>query len=940
MIWYVLIPLIATFTNISLGLGVLLSETRNPIRRRFSIFCFCIAFWNFCSAMIYYLPKDGAAFWAQLLLIPLVFIAPTFFHFVLTFIKDQSNFRKYLCIAGYAYGGVLLILNRIIPIVLGVEHHYWGYYPQVSELTHLIDFQFLSLMIYGIYLLVKQYANETSSVSRNQIKYLFIGVILALASSSTNFTPFMGIEIPPMGHLGQIFYNFIIAYAIIKYRLLDINLFLKKSIFYFIWVALLFGFCLFIIQIIILSGEHIKMHNVCITSLILAIAFSLSYLVFARVRGWMNQRLFTVDGDAITGIEQLGNRVLSKTGLNVNKLIKDTLDNLIEILGLSGGCMFLSETGGEKYDIVYATGCCSNSEKSASIPGDSSLIDLLSAQRKPIVKEELELKTSLGSYEPGEKEKLLAAAAQLDEFGIAVCIPLITRGNIIGLLNLGPKKSGRLFSSEELNKLAALGNELAIALENAKLVEESRNKAEEQEVLAKIAYEIMSLHNPIKLEQQIFTHIGNIIDYDRCLYLSWSEETRSLVLEYAEGFDESAKESLNQIMLEYELSCFSGQPRSRTTENISNNKSRGDFDDVCAGLVHEDNESHYHLDKHKAHKDAEQIARIVENYLNAKKIKQSEEASLCIPIFAERKLYGVFGVFRTQGVYLEEQKRLLQVVGSQIVALYERMTSTLARAETAAMTRALRGIAHDMSHAFGILRGSFEMLQERLSEVSETDQRIASDLIKSEVKQLDRLLTELKRLTDEENIRLRQEEVNVALNRALQLLKSRLSTSKIEVTCDLQAVTMSVLIPGGQLTRVFFNLLLNAIEAMPEGGVLKLTSKLKTRQEEASPHRGDKRGAIKTANSVQETPNGQPPTPFGKGDGVANMAEITISDTGCGISDNHLDKIFKSGFTTKASSGLGLAEVKRIINTCGGKIAVHSQVGVGTSFVIQLPCYR
>ena len=73
---------------------------------------------------------------------------------------------------------------------------------------------------------------------------------------------------------------------------------------------------------------------------------------------------------------------------------------------------------------------------------------------------------------------------------------------------------------------------------------------------------------------------------------------------------------------------------------------------------------------------------------------------------------------------------------------------------------------------------------------------------------------------------------------------------------------------------------------------------------------------------------------------AVNIAEITISDTGCGISDTNLDKIFKSGFTTKASSGLGLAEVNRIINMCGGKIAVHSQLEVGTSFVIQLPCYR
>jgi signal transduction histidine kinase len=212
--------------------------------------------------------------------------------------------------------------------------------------------------------------------------------------------------------------------------------------------------------------------------------------------------------------------------------------------------------------------------------------------------------------------------------------------------------------------------------------------------------------------------------------------------------------------------------------------------------------------------------------------------------------------------------------------------------------------------------------------MSETDQRVTV-LINSAVKQLDILLTELKALTDEEKIRLREEDVNVALNSALQLVASRLSTSNIDVTQDLQAGAMLVLIPAGQLTQVFFNLLLNAIEAMPQGGILKLKTKLKSCQE-----------TIRTVNSVKKVPKSFVATLDFLTNSATEIIEITISDTGCGISNKYLYKIFKSGFTTKASSGLGLAAVKRIINMCEGKIEVHSQLGVGTDFVIQLPCYR
>jgi signal transduction histidine kinase len=479
MNWYVLIPLIAAFTNILLGLGVFLSDVRNSIRRVFALFCSCVALWNFSCAMMYFLPQNGAAFWAQLLILPLVFIAPTFFHFVLTFIKGQSNFRKNLGIAGYAFGGGLLVISRISPIVLGVEHHYWGYYPQVSELTHLIDFQFFSLMIYGIYLLVKQYAHETSYVLRNQIKYLFTGVILALASSSTNFTPFIGIELYPIGHLGQIFYTVIIACTIIKYRLWDINVLVKVGILYITFLALFFLFLLSVVLAILSAfGEQMKVNDIFITGLMILIAFPTGYLGFSRVARWASQQILMGGKNRIASIEQLGNQVLSSTDQDMNNLVSKILNKLSEIMGVSGVSIFFLESKSKKYDIVYSRDYISDSERIASISSDSPLIDILLTQRKPIVKEELELKASFGSSEQSEKEKLLAAAAQLDEFGVAVCIPLFRRG-MIGMFNFAPKRSGKVFFTEELNELAILGNQIAITLENAKLMEELRNKAEE-----------------------------------------------------------------------------------------------------------------------------------------------------------------------------------------------------------------------------------------------------------------------------------------------------------------------------------------------------------------------------------------------------------------------------------------------------------------------------
>jgi signal transduction histidine kinase len=278
----------------------------------------------------------------------------------------------------------------------------------------------------------------------------------------------------PVGNMINLLYSSLVVYAIIRYRLMEIHVFLKKGTIYLTVFALAFAVLFFILYF---SLDILGVNNLFL-SLILTIFVFVLLRLYSKIHSSMMGVFFSEKSASITGIEQLGNQILSRTGWDMNNLIKDILTKLSEILDVSGGCIFLLEAGGKKYDIVYAVSCGSNSEKIASIPKYSPLIDILLAGRVPIVKEELEIKASFGSSEQSEKEKLLAAAAQLDEFGIAVCIPLM-RHEIIGMFNLGPKKSGKVFSTQELNKLATLGNQIAIALENAKLMEELRHKAEE-----------------------------------------------------------------------------------------------------------------------------------------------------------------------------------------------------------------------------------------------------------------------------------------------------------------------------------------------------------------------------------------------------------------------------------------------------------------------------
>jgi two-component system NtrC family sensor kinase len=159
-------------------------------------------------------------------------------------------------------------------------------------------------------------------------------------------------------------------------------------------------------------------------------------------------------------------------------------------------------------------------------------------------------------------------------------------------------------------------------------------------------------------------------------------------------------------------------------------------------------------------------------------------------------------------------------------------------------------------------------------------------------------------------------DVPTVINEALSLLENRLAIQNVRVTREFAPVP-PVRADFGQLRQAFVNVLMNACEAMPEGGTLHVLTR-----EVAPPDVG--KGGL-----VSPTGKPAPPTPF---------AEIVIADSGQGIPPEHLSKIFDPFFTTKEKgTGLGLSVVYGIVEKHGGKLAVESQVGQGTTVTLRFP---
>ena len=210
------------------------------------------------------------------------------------------------------------------------------------------------------------------------------------------------------------------------------------------------------------------------------------------------------------------------------------------------------------------------------------------------------------------------------------------------------------------------------------------------------------------------------------------------------------------------------------------------------------------------------------------------------------------------------------------------------------------GIAHDFNNLLAGIFGNIDLAKYKLDKSHPSFSHIetAEKALEAAVNMTKQLL-----MLSKESIPL-LETINIK-KILIQTAKFNLSGSKVKPDFRIEENLWHIKADKGQITQAIANLVINAKQAMPEGGKIKIK-------------------AFNTTNPDRDL----------KG----NFVKILISDQGIGIKKENLEKIFEPYFTTKSTgTGLGLSIVHKIISKHGGKISVESEEGKGTTFTILLP---
>jgi signal transduction histidine kinase len=191
--------------------------------------------------------------------------------------------------------------------------------------------------------------------------------------------------------------------------------------------------------------------------------------------------------------------------------------------------------------------------------------------------------------------------------------------------------------------------------------------------------------------------------------------------------------------------------------------------------------------------------------------------------------------------------------------------------------------------------------------LSETDPKSPSyealKIIDEETRRCEKIIQELLQFARPRATELCPTDVQQLVKRTINLVSNRLYQHQIEAVTEIEENPPSIYADQQQLEQVLVNLYLNAIDSMLHGGTLRVNVEIKP------------------------------------GDGMGSMMTIKVVDTGFGIDEKDLPKIFQPFFSAKKQRGwgLGLPICERIVRNHGGKIEVQSRPGQGTSFTIHLP---
>ncbi len=744
-------------------------------------------------------------------------------HFALTFPEEKAARRRQRWLVGLTYlPCTALITFNIVAVRTGSASESLANRMNQLSLAYLACFYVLASAAFFV-----NYRRANNPLMRQQLKWLMRGTIIAvvpftafyvipyLAGASTN-----GI-LNHISVLCLVLLPLTFSYAIVRYRLMDVDLIFKRGVTYTLATAALVGLYFGAVAV---AGELVGNRLPAAGGWGLAAAIAIFALLFDPMKRAIQDRVDRIFDrrryDYRETLIEFARDLNSQT--NLDTLLGAIVDRLPRTLLVARVAVFLAE---EKTPDLYTFAAAQGVP--ASLRSDSSALDLSFLNFNPA-----DTATHIFFESPQHAPHLTPtqqrAVRQLD---LNYYLPCYVQRRPIAVLGLGRTTGGDFLSSEDVELLETLAGYIGIAIQNAQLYASLKEKISEYERLKEFNENIVESINIGILAVDLEDRVD-----------SWNAQMEAM---YAVPRSEALRQPLSSLfpsdfMAEY--------------ERVKNDSA-----------VHT-------LYKFRLITRAGEVCT----------------ANIALAPLLDKDLVTVGRIILlddiTERVHLEAQ--LMQADKLSSIGLLA------------------AGVAHEVNTPLAVISSHTQMLAKQVHQ----DERLSQLLhkITQQTFRASEIVNGLLNFSRTSGTEFAPLNMNRVLQETLALLEHQFRTASITLLLDLDATLPEILGHAGKLQQVFLNLFLNAKDAMTNGGVLH----------------------------VSTAANGH--------------VSVVISDSGSGIAQENLRRIYDPFFTTKSSlrdgqrrgTGLGLAVSYGIIQEHAGKIHVESEVGHGTTFHLEFPVLR
>lgn len=442
-----------------LGFFVLLRNPADVINKRFCIVANTFCAWAF---LIFFMLQTTdpvlATFRLKLVFSAATFIPSTLFFFTSVFPdKKESFIDRYLSIVFFVISIVLAFFSFCIVESVSFEKHLPR--ARYGPLFTVFCFYFVACAAYSIYILYKK-SIRYYGIKKLQIQYFYFGVALSLfLGTITNF-------ILPAIHVWHV-ESFVplvtapipitVAYAIVKYHLMDISVVIKRSTVYAA-LSIILSAIYFAAGLVMSSILPVSEYKETVTNIVSVIVMVLAFIPAREsIQHFIENRLFHTK---YSHPKILSNSTMMFSSIHdLNRLLRFAIQYLYDSVGIEKIAILTKDEKTRHYNLKAAINF--SSEDRLFLPGEDAVVAWLCQNRTVLSKEQL------NRFTHSEFDRLLdETLASLD---VDSCIPVLQEKDLFGIILLGKKIDKKIFTQEDIQMFLAFSGQLAMAANSARL---------------------------------------------------------------------------------------------------------------------------------------------------------------------------------------------------------------------------------------------------------------------------------------------------------------------------------------------------------------------------------------------------------------------------------------------------------------------------------------